>query len=383
MLRFVFIIFAVSYFFVRTSFAQQALYFGIHQQFQSTRALGMGNAHVAVADDENAIFYNPAGTLRSKDRKMNFFLKAGGDPDIKDFMDEIKTAQDAADSSQAIGDLIASKYGQHYALRAPSLGFIWATPKWSLALIPADVTVEMGLHQTVGPSINLVAFQDTTLAYSRAWNMKKMRYGRLDMGATAKVIYRGHLDKIVSIVDIQNDNVIKKEDSNEGMTADLDFGMLWQAPEYTSGFFSYLQPSLGMNVRNIVDAGYFSNLKLFADDKTGEPEKLHRMLDVGTAFKLPNWWLWSSKLAIDVRDIFHPNWTWEKGLHAGLEFNWEMFSWWKGGWRVGMNQMYFTAGFTGQLSVFKLDLATFGREIGTSSAKTEDRVYMLTASIDF
>jgi hypothetical protein len=383
MLRFFFILFALSYFFVRSSFAEEALYFGIHQQFMSVRAMGMGNAHVAVANDENAIFYNPAGTLRSPDRKMNFFLKAGGDPDIADFMDDISKAQDAADSSAAIADVLVSKYGEHYSLRAPSLGFIWATPKWSLAFIPADVTVEMGLNQSVGPAINLVAYQDTTLAYSRAWNVKKVKYGRLDMGSTAKLIYRGHLDKIVDIASIQNDKIIEASDSNEGMTLDFDLGMLWTAPEYSSGFWSYMQPTVGLNVRNLLDYGYFANMGLYSDDKNGDPDKLHRVIDVGTAFKLPKWWLWSTQLAIDVRDILHPNWTIEKGFHAGLEFNWEMFSWWKGGWRVGMNQMYWTAGFTGQLWLFRLDLTTFGREIGTSSTKKEDRVYMLNASIDF
>lgn len=381
MFRLFFIIFAVTYFAVRTSFAQEALYFGIHQQFMSTRAMGMGNAHVAVADDENALFYNPAGTLRKTDRKMNFFLKAGADPDIKDFMDDLDAAE--GQSTTQIANLIESKYGQHYSLRAPSLGFIWATPKWSFAFIPADVTVEMGLQEVVGPSINLVAFQDTTLAYSRAWNFKKVQYGRLDYGATAKLIYRGHLDKIVNLVDIQTGKVLEEEDSNEGMTLDFDFGMLWQLPEYSSGFFSYFQPTFGMNIRNVLDYGYFSNLGLYADDKNGDPEKLHRVIDVGSAFKLPKWWLWSTQLAIDVRDILHPNWTIEKGVHAGLEFNWEMYSWWKGGWRVGMNQMQWTAGFTGQLWVCKLDLSTFGRIVGTSSQPTKDRVYMLTASIDF
>ncbi len=382
-MRFIFIFLAVSYFGVRPSWAGQAMYYGIHQQFMSTRAMGMGNAHVAVADDENAIFYNPAGTLRSTKRTMNFFIKGGGNPDIPDFMDEIKTAQDDTNSSQAIGNLLASKYGEHYSLRAPSLGFIWATPKWSLAFIPADATVEMGLHQAVGPAINLVAYQDTTLAYSRAWNIKKMNYGRLDMGATAKLIYRGHLDKIVDIASIQNDKIIEAAESNEGMTLDFDWGMLWQAPEYSSGFWSVFQPTLGLNVRNVLDYGYFSNLGLYSDDKNGDPDKLHRVVDLGTAFKLPKWWLWSTQIAIDVRDILHPNWTVEKGIHAGLEFNWEMFSWWKGGWRVGMNQTYLTAGFSGQLWIFKLDLATFGREIGTKSTKKEDRVYMLTASLDF
>lgn len=380
MFRFGFIFIAVTYFFVRSSFAQQTLIFDIHQQYMSTRAMGMGNAHVAVADDESAMFFNPAGLKQLKEGKLNFFIKGGASPDALDFADDIDKA---GSDPQAINDVIVANYDKHYSLRAPSLGFIWARPTWSIAFIPADVSVDMSLDQAVGPGINLRAFQDTTVAFARAWKLKSVTNGTLNYGATAKLIYRANLDKFVDITSIQNDKVLEAEDSNEGMTLDFDVGAMWHAPESESGFFKYAKPTVGVVVRNLLDYGYFSNAGLYADDKQGDPEKLHRRIDVGSSFQLPNWWVWNSRLAFDVRDILHPNWTPKKGIHLGLEFNWEMASWWKGGWRGGINQGYWTAGFTGQISVFKLELASFGREVGTSSNKVEDRVYMFTTSLDF
>lgn len=380
MIRFCFIFIAVTYFFVRSSFAQEALIFDIHQQFISTRAMGMGNAQVAVADDESAMFFNPAGLKQLKEGKMNFFIKGGANPDILDLADDIDKA---GDDTQAINDVIVKNYDKSYSLRAPSIGFLWARPKWSIAFIPADVSVNVSMDQAVGPAINLTAFQDTTLAFARAWNIKDFSYGNLDWGVTAKAIYRAHLDRIVDIASIQNDKVLEAEDSNEGLTIDFDLGLMWKAPEATSGFWSYAKPTAGLVVRNVLDYGYLSNMGIYADDKQGDPQDLNRVVDVGTSFQLPNWWIWDTKFAFDIRDILHDNWTFEKGIHAGLEFNWEMFSWWKGGWRAGLNQGYWTAGFTGQISVFKLELATFGREMGTSSNKVEDRVYMFTTSLNF
>lgn len=380
MFRYVILVFAVTYFFVRSSFAGVALYNGVHQQFQSTRAMGMGNAFIADADDENAMFYNPAGMQQLSEAQMNFFLKLGADPDIKKFADDIDKA---GKDSNAITDTIQKNYGQHFSARAPSLGFIWARPKWSFAFIPMDVSIDAALHREIGPAINLYVIQDTTAAYARTWNVKQVTKGKLDLGFTAKAIYRGQLDKIVDIASIQNDKILEAEDSNEGLTVDFDFGAMWKAPEATSGFWSYAKPTLGAVVRNVLDYGYISSFGLYAKDKKGDPEKLHRVLDLGSSFKLPNWWVWSSTLNFDVRDILHPNWTINKGIHLGLESNWEMASWWKGGWRLGLNQMYWTAGFTGQLGVFRMDLSSFGREVGTRSHKKEDRVYMLTMALDF
>jgi hypothetical protein len=380
MLRFFFIFIVITYFFVRSSFAGEALIYGIHQQFVSTRAMGMGNAHVAVADDAYAMFFNPAGLPQLKESQTNLFIRAGADPKIKTFADEISAA---GSDAQAISNVIEAHYGDHYSLRGPSIGGAYANRKWSIAFIPADVSVDAAVHRATGPAVNVQAYQDSTLAFGRAWNLRNMHTGRVDIGLTTKVIYRANLDKIVSIVNIQNDKLIAKEDANEGLTADFDVGAMWHLPEYAGGFWHYAQPTFGLVVHNVLDIGYFKNYGFFDKSKSGDPEKLHRMVDVGSTFKLPQWWVWKTKFSFDVRDMGHPNWTPRKGFHAGAEFLWEMASWFKGGWRAGINQGYWTAGFTGQIWAFKLDLSSYGQEVGTSSTQQEDRVYMFTTSLDF
>ena len=380
MIRYGFIIIAMMYFIVRTAFAGEAVMYPVHNQFVTTRAHGMGNAHVAMADDAYAMFFNPAGLPQVKKGEMDFYLRLGVNPDIQKLAKDI---DNAGSDANAIANVIEANYGNHYNLRGPSLGWTWARPKWSIAFVPADVSVDVELNQAVGPALNLVAYQDSTLAFARAWNIPHVEYGRMDIGVTAKAIYRAHLDKIISIAAIQNDKVLEAENSNEGLFVDADLGWMWHMPEYEDGILSVLQPTFGVVVRNVLDMGPVTNMGLYDKSKTGDPEKLRRRFDLGTAFALPEWWVWTSRMAVDVRNVGHPNWTPKKGIHVGAEFLWKMASWWRGGWRAGLNQGYWTAGFTGQLSYFKLDLATYGEEVGTSSKAKENRVYMLTMTLNF
>ena len=54
--------------------------------------------------------------------------------------------------------------------------------------------------------------------------------------------------------------------------------------------------------------------------------------------------------------------------------------WFQGGWRLGMSQGfggdYMTAGFTGRIAAFQLDLATYADEYGPGSVKKAPRKYM-------
>ncbi|MDX9730744.1 MAG: hypothetical protein RBT63_03145, partial [Bdellovibrionales bacterium] len=70
-------------------------------------------------------------------------------------------------------------------------------------------------------------------------------------------------------------------------------------------------------------------------------------------------------------------------LHMGAEFLWKIRSWYQGGWRVGLNQGYFTAGFNGDFAMFRLDLTTYAQEVGTSTNPKATRVYMAKMSLDF
>ncbi len=359
--------------------------FTIHQHGVSTRALGMGDAFVAAVDDYSAIFYNPAALARLEQPQMNLeLLHAGVDTKLPKFIEDIGRVSESNDVNQ-MTDLLEQNYGNHFSARLGLLNAYWARPKWAIAFIPIDLSLEMRVAQTVGPQLQLVARQDTTLAYARAWNVET-NSGKLSLGATAKSVYRGYFNKSIMAVELAFDsNLLKPEDAAEGLTFDADLGVLYTMDVPTSGFFKflkYMKPTFGATVRNVVDYGFTTNLHLL-DKNSIEPDRMQRRFDVGSMFELPDWWIWRTRFAADIRDIGHENWTFGKGTHLGAEFLWKVKSWFQGGWRVGINQGYFTAGFNGDFAAFRLDLVTYAQEVGTSSSPKAARIYMGKMSLDF
>jgi len=356
----------------------------IHQQYLSPRAVGMGNAHVAVADDEYALFYNPAGLAWLDSAKMNFGVGAMGDVDISKFYGELKEASDKQGNDvDEMTNLLQRNYGKHFSARAPTVGAFWVRPRWGVAIIPSDLSLEMGIARNGLPAAGVVGTNDTTLAYGRGWNIK-IAYGKLAVGVTGRAVYRLYTNKVVNAAELAlQSDIFNESDAKEGFTFDADVGVLYAYPKHTQGFFKkWFRPTIGLAVRNVADYGFGTNFKLLGDE-TGKPERARRRLDAGAKFDLPDWWIWRSRLAIDQRDIGHDNWTFEKGSHIGAEFLWKVSGWWKGGWRVGLNQMYPSLGVTAKLGVFQIDVATYGEQVRSSVDKQQNRRYVAKASVDF
>jgi hypothetical protein len=362
----------------------KSLDFTIHQEYTSTRALGMGNAFTAVADDHSAMFYNPATLAWRKDGHLRMFLRGGTSPESLELFDEIEEASSVpeAQQTQAYTDLIVSHYGDHFYYRVPTIGAMWVRPNWGIALIPADLSLDIGVHRQLGPMLNVNLYMDTTLAFSYAKKLKWLnKRHQLSWGTTVKSIHRIHAGEAIAAFQLaQGADVFDTSLANEGLTADIDLGFFWKPP--ASGFLQYMEPSFALVGRNLVDYGFKQNFH-FIDENSGEPPKLQRRFDMGSKFDLPNFWVFDPHFAMDMKDIGHENWTPEKGFHAGMELYWKMFNWWKGHWSVGLNQMYWTAGFGARLAWFQLDLATFGEEVGTKSAPSESRRYMMEMALDF
>lgn len=359
--------------------------FTIHEPGLSTRAMGMGDAFVAAVDDYNAIFYNPAGLARIEHPMVNLELvHAGVDSKLPKFIDDIDKISKTNDVQQMTAYL-ESQYGNHYSARLGLLNAYWARPKWAIAFIPVDLALELRVAQSVGPQVQLVARQDTTLAYGRGWNIETGS-GKLSVGATIKSVYRGYLNKSINAVELAFDsNLLKAEDATEGLTFDADLGTLYTVEPPKRGFFSflnYMKPTFGLTVRNVADYGFTTNFHVI-DRNSKAPDHLQRRVDVGSLFELPDWWIWKTRFAADMRDMGHENWTFGKGTHLGAEFLWKVKSWFQGGWRVGINQGYFTAGFNGDFAAFRLDLVTYAQEVGTSNDPKAARIYMAKMSLDF
>lgn len=358
----------------------------IHKQYVAPRVLGMGDAFVGYADDYNTLFYNPAGLGRLPEWQLNMFIGAGMDSQVYGFYQDVGSATKASDSTKQISELIANNYGNHFHFRAPQVGGIWAKPKWGFAFIPADVNMDIGVHQQVGPSLNVNGIADSTLALGYAENWKWSR-SMLSIGFTLKTIYRVQYNQAVLAPQLATEKqIFRTENSREGMTVDGDLGLLY-TPDVQSGWLSFMKhasPHLGLVVRNVGAYGWPIRTK-FVNKAGGDntPPDLHRVVDVGTSVGLGRWWVFRPRLALDHRNILHPNYNWVKGTHVGLDLPWKIRSWWRGAWRAGLNQGYWTAGFSGTAGIFTLDIATYGEEIGTLNARRENRRYMARASLDF
>lgn len=361
----------------------------IHHLYQSPRPLGMGDAFIAVVNDYNAIFYNPAGLARREDGEINLSLDLSASASFQKFANDVSNAGSGAandtEKIQAYSNLLQNYYGKQFSLRTGLMEGIWVRPHWGIALLPADFTLDLQVHNVGSPALDVRSYADTTFAYGYGNDIKGVE-GRLSWGVTGKFVNRAFASKQVLPVDLALDsNYLKKEDLQEGYTVDADIGILYTPFLPSEGLLSYMRlakPTFGAVLRNAGNVGFGRSLKAINKLSTAAPEPLYRVLDVGAKFEYPNFSIFSGRGTLDVRDIGHPNFSWRKGFHLGFEFDWAVASWWRGAYRIGVNQGYPTLGVSALFTLFNLDLLTYGEDIGTYSAPKENRMYMLKLNIN-
>ncbi len=385
------ILFAAALTFSISVLAGDGVSFTIHHLYQAPRPLGMGDAFVAVANDYSALFYNPAGLARRDDGQVNLSVNVAGSVGIADFSNQINEIQNSSmsesDQQTAMFNLIESKYGETYGVRLAPLEGIWVRPNWGIGFVPADISLEMTMHQQVGPAINTTVYADSYLALGYGEDFKGVPHGQLSWGVTGKFVNRGWASMAISATELAADSqVITKEDLKEGYTIDADVGLLWTPELPSEGIFSWLtltRPTFGAVIRNVAETGFGQSLHLLNDQKTEAPEKLYRVLDLGSRWEYPSLWIFKGRGVLDIRDIGHPNWNWSKGTHLGFEFDWYVSSWWKGHYRAGLSEGFWTGGVSAELGIFNLDFVSYADDVGTFSTPVENRIYALKLNLDF
>lgn len=360
----------------------------IHHQTLSVRAMGMGGAILATADDFNTLAFNPAGLAFLKEWQMRGSIAAGLDDDVLTLIDDISAAQDITDdtdSEEAILDAIEKQFGKQPHLRVRPLFGAWVWKGMGFSYTPVDLSVDIAVNQQLSPALTFSSTADSTFRFGYGREIKSSK-AKMAWGVTAKAVYRAfYQDSLVSAQLLDDAEVFKAEDAEEGFTVDADIGFIYAPKVPSSGFFKFLkyaEPTFGLVVRNVADYGFTTNFNL-VDENSGEPPKLGRVFDFGSKFELPKLWVFYPRFVFDVRDMGDDNWTFKKGYHAGFELEWIAANWLRGAYRVGMNQGYFSAGVSAKLAVFQLDLATWGEEVGTSNAPKESRRYMASLNLDF
>lgn len=216
--------------FALNSHAAKSLSTKIHSPYSSIRALGMGDAFTAVADDYSLIMYNPAGFAKKKHNEIQITLAGAGVSSktltvAKDVTDASNTTGSDSQKATAISNVLEKYYGESLGGKVQALEMFWVRNGWGVALLPLDMTIDMSINRQVGPAIDLNVKGDTTIAFGFGTEVNKY----LDAGLTAKYVHRVSVEEIVPAFELATDsNVLSDKRFKEGTAADFDIGFKWR-----------------------------------------------------------------------------------------------------------------------------------------------------------
>jgi hypothetical protein len=325
--------------------------------YRGVRPLGMGDAFTAVADDENALFYNPAGLA-----KMSSFQIGIVNPLVEASEKSIDLVQDAGDANLddtgEVVDLLKKYIGEHQHLRAslfPYVGFNVASVGVMVGGL-GQATVDADIRNPVWPEANV----DMVMDYGALGGFGlKLPLTGLSAGAAVKFLQRESLSEIYTAPDIAAEDFEDRldDDLKSGSGFSADIGVM-----YEMGFIPFIDTTAALVVQNVpeMDMG----------DAEDIDTQVNLGLSIGKSFSA-----FSFVGALDYKDItgaIEEDDDIAKRIHVGAELRFlKVFA-----IRAGLNQQYFSAGATLDLWVLRFDFATYSEEIGAYAGQREDRRYV-------
>lgn len=334
------------------------------------RPLAMGNAYVAVADDFNALFYNPAGLARLKGwdgEVLNPSLEISKNT-VEILSDVRKLAQGASGSVDAVLDILEKNTGknQRFAMGwTPHL----VMPGFGMGM-GVDVPLTMAIHRDISVDLD---FGPRVLApVGVAGNFLE---DRLSVGASLKLALVGGVEREFSINDIE---AFSKKDTGSsgpklsdyvlgGAGVGADIGLLF-TPIKT------MSPTFGVSVTDVGGTTYSKKLDI-GGTSLGTPDL--RLPSVNTGLSLIPWEAAGMYLrtSVDAHAINQPQ-HFSKKFNLGME--WGYGSLLKV--QTGLHQGELSAGFELDVMLLAIRFVTYTEQLGVIAGENDnlsDRRYAL------
>ncbi len=323
--------------------------------FKGTRPLGMGGAFTAVADDANALFYNPAGLDRIEQWRVEVInpqleVGEGGFDFARDAMDT--DFSDAGDVTRLIRDYVGES--EHY--RA-SLLPNYVRRHFGVGVL-AQFETNFQPNNIAFPEMDIEALQTFSAHLGCGFGFFD---GVLRVGAAGKYVHRYRLDQVYTAVEIAADDFDQrvKDDLQDDGGFGFDAGLML-APPWV------LEPILAVVVQNI------------GDTDLGAAGDLPQQINLGLSFQHAFDWLTLVAAAdwVDVTNDVGDDDDTYKRLHFGLEGQFARYL----SLRGGLYQGYTSLGATLDFRLVRLDYATYAEELGSAAGDKDDRrhVFQLT-----
>jgi len=346
----------------------------IRELYNGVRPLGMGNAFVAISDDYNALFYNPAGLEFLDSGTFSFFIRGEASAKTKDIIDAVDSGQSETEISNAISKLSGKR-----GVIGADVNISYVKSGFAIALMPVNAQISYDIH-TAGPlpTVDARAIADSHIM--GAWSHSYYD-NRLKIGVAPRFTYRVSLEDSLTPIGIKA-GALDLDNFGEGYGVDANVGLIYHPP----WFQSKIKPTLGLVFKNII-ASRFQNTFHLINDGRKRPEANHRKADLGIAVRpVEKWGPLSVTMAFDVKNIGarQDDDRFTKHFHYGTEVKTEFTSWLGGALRAGMNQTaLWTAGLSAYLGPVTVDLASYAEELGGYPSQRPDRRYSAQAGFVF
>ncbi len=329
--------------------------------YRGVRPMGMGGAFTAVADDENALYYNPAGLAQNESFHMGIVNPiAGLSKNTYDMMNsDFDSFDDAAKLKEFMTDFVG-KYQHAQVGLFPYIGFTTDTVGIMMSGF-ANVQVGAAVRNLADPYLDARVFLDYGAYVGAGFNVNED--DSFKIGVAAKFITRKSVIRQFYAFELADDTFedkLENEYMKEGDGVSGDIGFIYSMGDT----FKLNLAAVAQNVPEM---------------DMGEAEDIKTVVNTGIAL-ITDLSFAKFTLAADFRDVAFNAGEDEdigKRLHLGAEFRFNYFL----AVRGGFNQGYWTAGATVDIWIIRIDAATYGEEVGAYAGQKEDRRYMAQVTI--
>ena len=325
----------------------------LRNQFEGVRPLGMGNAFLAIADDKNALWYNPAGLAFIKDSRLDFndFILGG------DSIDTVERIQRAAlrgevnslwrkDTQMGRVGFFPAYYGPHFGVSAYYSAFGFSE-----------------VDNFDGEEVDIYAVSDLGVLASAGMPFHKNFSGGISLrGMARKGIDKTQnglaLARALGITQAQLANSLYSNlwpSAKLGYGFGVNAGLLWRLPRPRLSFAATAEDIGHTNFKGI--------------DGGTPPPPIRGTYHFGMAMTFPLKRGNSLQVALDFHHLLERV-IFVKQTHLGVEWTSGMFS-----LRAGLNQGYLTTGFSFNTDFVRVAFSTHATELGNSLWERSHRWY--------
>ncbi len=331
----------------------------LFELYRGARASAMGGAYTALADDEQAVFLNPAGLAGVKRVGIHYFVL-----DLDTSYDTITTALAGTStlSNLNLNTISSTLMGKNIYGRAqisPTL----IGPGFGLGILidaqAAVFTKNRALPQeTLGYQFtNGIQFA-TGFSVNRAGSE---RIGEFRVGFAVKALWRRGGYRLMTLTELMgfNTNTLASIAGNYALGLGVDLGV-----QYMKKVGKSLTFSAGSSLTDFGDTAF-----------GGISDPQRQNLSVGVAAK----YALSQAMTITVDyDLKHltQDLDWRKRNHFGVELGLPLFTLYG-----GFYETYLSYGLGVDLWVFRLTAASYAEEVGVLSFQDPERRYMLRLAL--